>query len=538
MASPTEQLDYDFIVIGSGFGGSVSALRLIEKGYSVLVLEKGKRLAAEDFPKTNWQMNRWLWLPALRFFGLFKMTFFRHIAILSGVGVGGGSLVYANTLPVPKPEFFHAPSWASLADWQAELEPFYPLALKMLGATPNPRFEIGDQVLRKVAEEIGKPDQVEAPDVAVFFGEPEQTVPDPFFDGLGPDRAGCTFCGGCMLGCRYNAKNTLDKNYLYLAELNGAHIQPESEVYGIQPLRAADGQDGYRVHWKTSTRLFPPKGAATARGIVFAGGVLGSVELMLNLRKSSLPRLSPKVGSGVRTNSESLMGVTTLDKEIVFSDGIAIGSILNTDVHSHLEPVRYSAGSGAWRLLQSSMVLGKNIWVRLGKLLASFVREPVRSLRVFFIDDWAKRTQILLYMRTLDSTLRFSRGRFGLRSSMEQGEAPSAFNPKAQELADKFARHVDGKTRVLFTESLFGIPTTAHILGGSVMGETPEDGVIDKDQRVFGYKNMYVCDGSAISANPGVNPSLTITALSERVMSKIPNKQDNPSFHNRGKYAR
>lgn len=524
MKPPVDQFDYDYIIIGSGFGGSVSALRLTEKGYSVLVVEKGKRLEGEDFPRTNWQLKRWLWLPTLRFFGLFKMTFFRHIAVLSGVGVGGGSLVYANTLPVPKPGFFQATSWSHLADWRKELEPYYPLALKMLGATPNPRFEIGDEILRKVAEEIDKPDQVEAPDVAVYFGEPEVTVADPYFEREGPARSGCNFCGGCMLGCRYNAKNTLDKNYLYLAEKGGAQIMAETEVTDVQPLGSSDGGDGYRVSWKSSTSLFPTRGSAATRGIIFSGGVLGTVELLLKLRQASLPRLSSMVGSRARTNSESLMGVTTLDKDIAFSDGVAIGSILNTDAHSHLEPVRYPAGSGAWRLMQSPMVLGRNIWVRLWRLLVDIVREPVRNLRAFFVDDWAKRTQILLFMRTLDSTLRFNRGRIGLKTSIEQGEAPSAFNPEAQELADRFAKHVNGKTRVLFTESLFGIPTTAHILGGAVMGASPEEGVINKDHRVFGYENMYVCDGSAISANPGVNPALTITALTERAMSKIPTK--------------
>jgi cholesterol oxidase len=513
--------DYDFIVIGSGFGGSVSALRLSEKGYRVLVLEKGKRLGAKDFPKRNWNLKKWLWLPALRFFGFFKITYFRHVTILSGVGVGGGSLVYANTLPVPKREFFSAPAWASLANWEEELKPFYPLALRMLGTVACPRLETGDLALKELARRIGKEDRFEPTQVAVFFGEPEKTVPDPYFSGKGPERAGCTFCGGCMVGCRYNAKNTLDKNYLYLAEHLGTTIKPESEVYGVLPLGKEDGSEGYRVQWKTSTSLLKRKQEATCRGIVFAGGVLGTVSLLLKLKLASLPGLSDKVGAHVRTNSESLIGITTFNKETVFSDGIAISSILHNDEHSHLEPVRYPAGSGFWRLLGAPMALGSNVIVRLSKLIFDLARHPVRNLKVYLVGDWAEKTQILLFMRTLDSTLRFSRGIFGMKTVAEIGGKPTAFMPEARALAERYAGIVNGKPMVLLTETLFGIPTTAHILGGCVMGKDRTEGVIDRDNRVFGYENMYVCDGSMISANPGVNPSLTITALAERAMNRI-----------------
>lgn len=518
--------DYDYIIIGSGFGGSVSALRLSEKGYRVLVIEKGKWLKAQDFPKTNWNLKKWLWLPQLKFHGLFKMTFFRHIAVLSGVGVGGGSLVYANTLPIPKDEFFQSKSWSHLADWRKELEPFYPVALRMLGASENPRLQVGDLALKQLAKETGKEEKFKATNVAVYFGEPGVSAEDPFFEGKGPERSGCIFCGGCMLGCRYNAKNTLDKNYLHLAQQNGVKIQAESEVFDVVPIDGETGKSGYRVRWKLSTRYFKKKGEITAMNVIFSGGVMGTVKLLLRLKQKSLPRLSEKLGYGIRTNSESLIGVTTYDKRTDFSKGVAIGSILHTDEHSHLEPVRYSAGSGAWRILMSPLAFGRNVFIRIFQILADLVLHPIKNLRVWLVDDWAKRTQIMLFMQSLNSTLRFKKNILGMKSVLDTGTRPTSFIPEAKELSEHYARIVKGKPTVLLTETLAGIPTTAHILGGCTMGKNEKEGVIDKNNHVFGYENMMICDGSVISANPGVNPSLTITALTERAMSKIPEKKD------------
>ena len=518
--------DYDYIVIGSGFGGSVSALRLAEKGYRVLVLEQGMRLQAQDFPKTNWDLKRWLWLPALRCFGLFKLTFFRHVGVLSGVGVGGGSLVYANTLPIPKQRFFRSPSWAHLADWETELKPFYQTALRMLGAATNPRLETGDIALRQLGREIGMEQHFEATQVSVFFGTEGASVPDPYFGGKGPARAGCIFCGGCMTGCRHNAKNSLDKNYLYLAEQLGASIQAESRVTDVRPLDGADGAAGYAVTWQPSATRKGAGGRLTCRGAVFAGGVLGTVRLLLDLKRASLPRLSERVGYGVRTNSEALIPVTVPDGRSVFSDGVAIGSILHTDENSHLEPVRYAAGSGFWRLTMGPKVFHPNGWVRLFKLLGDWLLHPLTNLKILCVDDWAKRTQVLLFMQTIDSTLRLVRGRFGMATRLDAGPAPTAFIPEAMDLARRCAAIVGGKPMAMVSETLLGMPSTAHILGGACMGRDAAEGVIDRDNRVFGYRNLYVCDGSMISANPGVNPSLTITAISERAMSKLAPPRD------------
>ncbi len=517
--------DYDYVIIGSGFGGSAAALRLSEKGYKVLVIEKGKWLTAKDFPRTNWNLKKWLWLPFLRFYGFFKITFYRHIGILSGVGVGGGSLVYANTLPVPQKNFFLSESWAHLADWENELKDHYLTAKRMMGVAANPALQYGDKALKQLAGELGKEKDFAPTDVAVFFGEPGKTVGDPYFNGEGPERAGCTFCGGCMIGCKENAKNTLDKNYLYFAQKKGTIIKAESLVYDITDNGNSNGKEGYSVYWKSSTRLIKSKGEFTAKGIVFAGGVLGTVPLLLKLRESSLKNLSQRVGYGIRSNSESLMGVVAPQKGTNFSDGIAIGSIFQTDEHSHLEPVRYPSGSGFWRTQIAPLVSGSNFIIRLLKCIWEIVKHPVRYFKMFFVWDWAKKTQILLYMRTISGTLRFKKGLFRMKSVKGDGVLPTAFLPEAARLAKRFSQIVNGTPGALITEIIFGIPTTAHVLGGACMGKNIEEGVIDKDNKVFGYQNMFVCDGSMISANPGVNPSLTILALSERAMSKIPAKE-------------
>lgn len=513
---------YDHVVIGSGFGGSVSALRLSEKGYRVLVLEQGRWFNKDkDFPRTNWDLRRWLWAPRLGWRGLFKMTFFRHVAVLSGTGVGGGSLVYANTLPVPRTPFFRSGSWKDLCDWQEELRPYYDLAKRMLGTERHPYTSRSDRVMQELATELGIPERFHTVDTAVHFGTPGTTVKDPYFGGKGPDRTGCIQCGGCMLGCRHNAKNTLDKNYLHLAQQQGCTIRANAEVVDVRPL-GPQGGEGYRIRYRDPSSWFPRIRSVTARGVVFAGGVMGTLPLLLKLKQGSLLHLSDTLGHGVRTNSESLIGVTTFDRHTSFSEGIAIGSIVELDEHRHVEPVKYPPGNGIWRILMAPMVKGSTWPRRLLNMVLQPMKQPWAYLRTFFVNDWSRRTQILLYMESIDSTLRLKRSRIGTtRTAMESGPAPTAFNPQAQDIAHRVERIVNGKAMVMMQETLLGIPSTAHILGGACMGRNASEGVIDRDNRVFGYANMWVCDGSAISANPGVNPSLTITALTERAMAQV-----------------
>jgi cholesterol oxidase len=512
-------MTYDFVIIGSGFGGSVSALRLVEKGYRVLLLEKGRRFGAKDFPRTNWELRRWMWMPRFGLRGMFKMSFFPHLTVVHGVGYGGGSLVYANTLPVPKATFFTSGTWSGLADWKTELAEPYATAQQMLGATRNPSLSYADEVVREVARDIGRPHDFQPTEVAVYFGEPGRTVADPYFGGRGPDRTGCIGCGGCMTGCRFNAKNTLDKNYLYLAESLGLEVATETEVTAVRP---AEG--GYHVEARGGRVIL-------ARNVVFAGGVLGSLELLLRMKADpqGLPRLSDRLGEFVRTNSESLIEVVSERRDHDLSKGIAIGSILETDDHSHLEPTRYGAGSGFFRLLAAPHVAGASFWTRMANLVSTVVRHPLKVLRAVLVPDFARYSIILLYMRALEGSLRMKMGRgittgfaTGLTTELGEGPAPTASMPEATDLARRVAEKIQGFPVSLVTETALGVPTTAHILGGCCMGATAEEGVIDRNHKVFGYEGLFVIDGSAVSANPGVNPSLTITALAERAMSRIP----------------
>lgn len=510
--------DHDFIIVGSGFGGSVAGLRLVEHGARVLMLEKGRRFGADDFARTTWNLRRWLWRPRLGLRGPFKMTFLRHLTALSGVGVGGGSLIYAGVLQEPRHGFFTAPSWAHLADWRSELAPHYATARRMLGAETVP-FPTGpDDIVADVARRLGREQHHAPTTVSVYFGEPGETVPDPYFGGAGPDRTGCIHCGGCMVGCRYGAKNTLDKNYLWLAERQGLEIRAGAEVVAVRPVG-----DGYEVETREGRRPFRKRRTYTARRVVLAGGVLGTVPLLLRMKDDpeGLPDLSPRLGHFVRTNSEVLMGVVSRDREM--SEGVAITSILKTGERSTLEPVRYPPGSGALRLLQAPHAPGETIVRRVAGAARRVLRHPVQTLRAWLVRDWARRTLILLYMSTDDShlRLRLRAGTRTLTTDATRGQAPRAAIPEATEIGEHVARQVDGYLVSVLMETLAGTPTTAHVLGGCVMGDSPRAGVIGPDHEVWNYPGLYVLDGSALSANPGVNPSLTITAMAERAVDRI-----------------
>jgi cholesterol oxidase len=519
---------YDYIIIGSGFGGSVSALRLAEKGHKVAVLEKGKRYHTEDFPRTNWNLRKGLWIPQLGLYGIWVLSLLKHAFILHGTGVGGGSLNYANQLLVPPDEVFEKPEWGP-GDWKAKLAPFYDGAKQMLGANPSPRVGKADEILAEIGREIRGEDTFHINDVGVFFGEPEKTVPDPYFGGEGPARTGCTFCGACMIGCPVGAKNTLDKNYLYLAEHKyGVEIYPETEAIGVRPFG-----DGYEVLTKKPTGFLHPKKVFKARGVVFSGGVMGSVKLLLECKnKGLLPNLSPQLGNFVRTNSEALLGVKANDKHADYSDQISITSGIYPDKDTHVEIVRFNKGSDFIALLATLLTDGGGRMPRAVRFLGNVVCHPVEFLKSFWPFGWAARTPILLVMQTVENHMLFDLkprwwrlGNSSMNSELSPGakKVPS-YIPLANQIAKRMGERIDGQPMSAWTEVLFDVPTTAHILGGAVMGETPEKGVVDFRGEIHGYPNLYVVDGSNVPANLGVNPSLTITALAEYIMSQMPEK--------------
>ncbi|GHF47625.1 cholesterol oxidase [Amycolatopsis bartoniae] len=515
--------DYDVVVIGSGFGGSVSALRLTEKGYRVGVLEAGRRFADADFAKTSWHLRDYLFAPYAGCTGIQRITLLRDVLVLSGAGVGGGSLVYANTLYEPPEAFFRDRQWGHITDWRAELAPYYDQAKRMLGVTRYPRTSPSDHVLRAVAEEMGVGDTYRPAQVGVFFGgEPGERVADPFFGGLGPDRNGCSHCGACMTGCRHGAKNTLVKNYLHLAERAGAQVHALTTVTDVRPLPGGGYEISARRTGGRAKRRF------TAEQVIFSAAALGTQRLLHRLRdRGSLPRISGRLGMLSRTNSEAVLAAKARNADVDYSDGVSITSSMHPDEHTHIEPVRYGHGSNLMGLLMTVLVdaqEGRARW-RLGLRELARNRRDLRKL--FDPRHWSERTIALLVMQSLDNSLTTytKRGLFGRRMTTRQGdgEPNPVWIPAGHEATRRVAARIDGIPGGAWPD-FANIPLTGHFIGGCAIGDSPATGVVDPYQRLYGYEGLHVVDGSTISANLGVNPALTITAQAERAMALWPNK--------------
>lgn len=530
---------YDFVIIGSGFGGSVSAMRLTEKGYKVLVLERGKRFRDQDFPKTNWNIWKYLWLPALRCFGIMQFSLLKDVLVLHGDGVGGGSLMYGNVLMEPEEKYFDQPGWKNVTDWKSVLKPHYDQARFMLGVNQSQNLWAADEILKRMAVREGVGDTFRTTEVGVFFGEKGkegQAVKDPYFGGEGPNRQGCIFCGGCMVGCRHNAKNSLVKNYLYFAEKWGAEVWPECEVHDIKPLDGSQ-QDSARyevVYKRTTAWLTKPEHSVKARNVIVSAGTLGTNRLLFRCRDitRSLPKISLQLGNMVRTNSETLFGVINRELTTNYSEGLAITSVFQPDEVTAAEPVRYPDGSSFIRLLAGPLIQpGGSVPTRIFRTLAKIVFHPIDFLRNYFIPGWAYRSTIFLVMQTEDNQIHLQLGRSFLtlfRRNLISVSDQEKTIPHTIEIGHKivndFARETNGIPVSSLYESLLNVPVTAHLLGGCSIGMDDSEGVIDLDCQVFNYPGLYVVDGSIVPANPGINPSLTITALAEYAMSRMPPK--------------
>jgi cholesterol oxidase len=531
----TASFDYDVVVIGSGFGGSVTALRLSEKGYRVAVMEAGARFDESSYPATSWDLRRFLFAPALGCFGIQRIDMLRDCLILSGAGVGGGSLVYANTLYEPPDAFYADPSWSAITNWRTELAPYYDQAKRMLGVTANPSITRSDEVMRQVATELGVADTFRLTPVGVYFGAPGKPVPDPYFGGTGPVRRGCLECGECMTGCRHGAKNTLPKNYLHLAEVAGAQIRELTTVTSVAP-RASGG--GYDVSAVATTSLAGRLRArrrvetVSAEQVVFAASALGTQRLLHRMRdRGVLPAVSPRLGYLTRTNSESILGAIAPTGSGDFTRGVAITSSFHPDVDTHVEPVRYGRGSNAMCFLQTVLTDEQPGSARWRVWLREIARAPRRALGLYDVRHWSERAVIALVMQSLDNSITTytarSRltGRRRLTSRQGHGEPNPTWIPVANDVVRRMAKIVGGQPGGTIGEP-FKRPLTAHFIGGCAIGEGPESGVIDAYQRVYGHPGLHVVDGAAISANLGVNPALTITAQAERAMAFWPNRGD------------
>ncbi len=533
MSRATSGFDYDVLVVGSGFGGSVTALRLTEKGYRVGVLEAGARFEDDDLPETSFEVSKYLFRPELGCYGIQRIDALKDCLIVSGAGVGGGSLVYANTLYEPLPAFYNDPQWSHITDWRDELAPYYDQAKRMLGVVENPLRTPSDDVMEKVATEMGVSETFHPTPVGVFFGGPGagmgQEVDDPFFGGAGPARRTCTACGSCMTGCRHNAKNTLVKNYLYLAEQNGARVMPLTTVTRVRP-RAGGGYDVHVRYTKAKVNRRIARRVLTAEQVVFAASALGTQRLLHRMRdEGHLPQLSERLGHLARTNSESIGGAIAFDDAVDYSQGIAITSSFHPDANTHIEPVRYGPGSNLMSLLQSVLTDGDGDEPRWRTWLREMWRQRRDVRNLYDMKHWSERTVIALVMQSLDNSITTytkripgTRRRY-LSSRQGHGVPNPTWIPAGNEAIRTMAEIMNGFPGGAVGDA-FNMPLTAHFIGGCAIGESPETGVVDPYQRVFGHPGLHIADGSAVTANLGVNPSLTITAQAERAMSFWPNK--------------
>ncbi|MBW1984820.1 MAG: GMC family oxidoreductase [Deltaproteobacteria bacterium] len=521
-------MDYDYAIIGSGFGGSVTALRLTEKGYKVVVLEQGNQVTPEDIEEGDNSINHLNWIPSLGFSGYFSQDFYRHVTLVRGIGVGGGSHVYAAVLLKPKDEFYNDPAWSNLGiDWEKELADHYDTASKIMGVTDNPVLDIQDDYLKKTAEKMGAGETFGPTPNGIYFGEPEVLKPDPFFNGEGPHRTGCHLCGRCLTGCPHGSKNTLDKNYLYLAQRMGTSILPFRKVTNILPQKTG----GYVLQMKHPVKKFRKYPPIKAKNVVVAAGVVGTLELLFHCRDitKTLPLISPQLGKVVRTNSEAVVGVLSDDPELDLSYGTAISSHFYPDAHTHITQNRFPNGYNFMKFFTGPLVDHKNPVVRSLKTLGKIIIHPLKLFGSWASKNWNKRVTILTVMQHLDNQISFTYGRKvsfllrrGLKSAAVKEKSAPTFLPVANKAAKVLGEVSGGQPLNILTESIGNTATTAHILGGCHMGNSSEDGVIGTNHQVFGYPGLYVTDGASVSANIGANPSLTIIALAERAMSLIP----------------
>ena len=540
MRSSKTPNDFDVVIIGSGFGGSVAALRLTEKGYKVAVLEAGRRFADKDFPKTSWRLSKFLYLPRLGLRGIQRIHVLPDVLVLAGAGVGGGSLVYANTLYKPPASYFADKQWNQITDWDSELSPWYDQASRMLGVASNPYFSPSDEAMKEVADQMGVGHTFKLAPLGVYFGDGNGVKSkDPFFGGVGPDRDGCLQCGGCMTGCRHNAKNTLPKNYLGLAEKAGAKVFPEHTVIKTEQL--IDGS--WQITARKSSAWFGGKRKFTSAQVVVAAGTFNTQKLMHKMKSDGvLPKISDSLGKLSRTNSEALTGTIMPKGGTDYSKGSAITSSFFPDEHTHVEPVRYGKGSNFMGLLQTVMTDGTDIKKRRKQWFKQIITKPSLLMKIMDVRQWSERTVVALIMQNVDSslTVKSKRGLLGWRlTSQNDSDQPNAtYIPAANEVARRIAENKGGIAGGHIGD-LVNAPFTAHFVGGCVIGATANDGVIDPYHRVWNYPTMHIVDGASVTANLGVNPSLTITAQAERAFSMWPNKgESDPRPAQNSKYER